>query len=187
MSKRVGVVWDERLAEYDFGPGHPLTPIRVQLAMRLAADFDLLVQPNVQLLSPVDPISMDDLLRVHDGQYVAAVVRASETGFEIGVGDRELVLCDHRQDARPGSACPTRRGAPNSSLNCSSACKQREFERKSATLLKSRNVCSKRGVMLNLMMRSQISLTSARIAGLPALHERRSRMAVWLSSSNWTL
>ncbi len=88
MSKRVGVVWDERLAEYDFGPGHPLTPIRVQLAMRLAADFDLLVQPNVQLLSPVDPISMDDLLRVHDGQYVAAVVRASETGFEIGVGDR---------------------------------------------------------------------------------------------------
>ncbi len=88
MSKRVGVVWDERLSEYDFGPGHPLTPIRVQLAMRLAADFDLLVQPNVQLLSPVDPISMDDLLRVHDGQYVAAVVRASETGFEIGVGDR---------------------------------------------------------------------------------------------------
>jgi len=39
MSERVAVVWDDALAAYDFGPGHPLAPIRVQLAMRLARDF----------------------------------------------------------------------------------------------------------------------------------------------------
>lgn len=89
MSKRVGVVWDDRLAEYDFGPGHPLTPIRVQLAMRLAADFDLLIQPNVQLLKPIEPVPHADLLRVHDADYLDAVIRASEIGFSMGVSDRE--------------------------------------------------------------------------------------------------
>lgn len=89
MSKRVGVVWDERLAEYDFGAGHPLTPIRLQLAMRLAADFDLLIQPNVQLLTPIEPLPPVDLLRVHDGDYVNAVMRASEIGFCLGASDRK--------------------------------------------------------------------------------------------------
>lgn len=83
------MVWDERLAEYDFGAGHPLTPIRLQLAMRLAADFDLLIQPNVQLLTPIEPLPPVDLLRVHDGDYINAVIRASEIGFCLGASDRK--------------------------------------------------------------------------------------------------
>ena len=42
MSGTATVVWDDALAAYDFGAGHPLAPIRVQLAMHLARDLGLL-------------------------------------------------------------------------------------------------------------------------------------------------
>jgi len=71
------VVWDDALASYDFGPGHPLAPIRVQLAMRLATEFGLLKAPGVRVHTPVEPVTEQQLLRVHDADYVAAVRRAS--------------------------------------------------------------------------------------------------------------
>ena len=77
MSERVGVVWDDRLAEYDFGPGHPLAPVRVQLAMRLAAEFGLFNPGHVSILTPVEPVDDDAILRVHEAGYVEAVRRAS--------------------------------------------------------------------------------------------------------------
>ena len=75
MSDAVAVVWDEALATYDFGPGHPLAPIRVQLAMRLAQDFGVL--DVVNMLTPVVPASLGELLAVHDPAYIDAVQRAS--------------------------------------------------------------------------------------------------------------
>ena len=33
------VVFDPTLTEYDFGPAHPMSPVRVDLTMRLAADL----------------------------------------------------------------------------------------------------------------------------------------------------
>lgn len=78
MSDAVCVVWDEALSAYDFGPGHPLAPIRVQLAMRLAKDFGLLDEPSVTVLTPVVPATMDQILAVHTDDYVAAVQRASD-------------------------------------------------------------------------------------------------------------
>ncbi len=36
MSESVLVVWDDALLGYDFGPGHPLAPVRVELTMALA-------------------------------------------------------------------------------------------------------------------------------------------------------
>ncbi|MFM8238846.1 MAG: acetoin utilization protein AcuC, partial [Actinomycetota bacterium] len=77
MSDSLTVVWDDALKAYDFGPGHPLAPIRVQLAMRLATDFDLLTGPRVSVHTPVVPATAEDLLRVHDADYIAAVERAS--------------------------------------------------------------------------------------------------------------
>ena len=76
MSDRVRVVWDDALRAYDFGPGHPLAPIRVQLAMRLCGDFGLLNRANVTLGPPSMPLTDAELLRVHDAAYVDAVRRA---------------------------------------------------------------------------------------------------------------
>lgn len=41
MACGLHVAWDERLADYHFGPGHPLAPVRVELTMRLAHEFGL--------------------------------------------------------------------------------------------------------------------------------------------------
>ncbi len=77
MSERVSVVWDDALRAYDFGPGHPLAPIRVQLAMRLAIEFGLLNHVHVDVASPVPQATETDLLRVHDAAYIEAVRQAS--------------------------------------------------------------------------------------------------------------
>ena len=39
------VTWDESMADYDFGPSHPMAPVRTELTVRLARElgvFDLL-------------------------------------------------------------------------------------------------------------------------------------------------
>ena len=77
MGKPVSVIWDEALKSYDFGPGHPLAPIRVQLAMRMIVDFGLLAHDDVSVITPVQPAALSDILRVHEAEYVAAVQRAS--------------------------------------------------------------------------------------------------------------
>ena len=110
MSDSVGVVWDDRLAEYDFGPGHPLAPVRVQLAMRLAAELGAFAPANVRLLTPVEPVDDALLLRVHDAEYVAAVQRASEdphffdAARGLGTDDDPVFPGMHRAAARVAGA-----------------------------------------------------------------------------------
>jgi acetoin utilization protein AcuC len=66
------VAWDERLTSYDFGPGHPLAPIRVKLTMELARAFGVLTRDGVTVASA--PAASDaELELVHDPAYIAAV------------------------------------------------------------------------------------------------------------------
>lgn len=110
MSERVAIVWDDLLREYDFGPGHPLAPVRVQLAMRLAIDFGLLDHEHVQVLSPVELATDEQLLRVHEAAYVEAVMRASDDpGFldaarGLGTPDDPVFPNMHRASARVAGA-----------------------------------------------------------------------------------
>ncbi|MGH3322159.1 MAG: acetoin utilization protein AcuC [Streptosporangiaceae bacterium] len=78
MSRSLRVVWDDALTRYDFGHGHPLAPIRVELTMELARAMGLLDPPHV---SQVAPAPADDaLLRlVHTEEYIAAVRAAGDT------------------------------------------------------------------------------------------------------------
>jgi acetoin utilization protein AcuC len=41
------LAWDDRLTGYDFGPGHPLAPVRVELTMALARELGVLALPSV--------------------------------------------------------------------------------------------------------------------------------------------
>src|SRR4051812_33524298 len=75
MSTSVQVVWDDALAAYDFGPSHPLAPIRVVLTMSLAQSLGVLSLPNVTMTGTA--AATDDLLRlVHLSTYIDAVRRA---------------------------------------------------------------------------------------------------------------
>jgi acetoin utilization protein AcuC len=69
------VAWDKQLAEYDFGPGHPLAPVRVELTMELAGAFGVLTGPGVGVAAPA-PATDAELELVHDPDYIAVVRRA---------------------------------------------------------------------------------------------------------------
>ena len=52
MTGSLTLVWDEALTKYDFGPGHPLAPVRVELTIALAREFGVLARPEVTVLAP---------------------------------------------------------------------------------------------------------------------------------------
>lgn len=96
-------VWDERLRAYDFGPDHPMSPIRVFLAHKLICDWELLDLPYVDVVGPVEPASEVDLLRVHRRSFVEAVQRASLEGAEPdlarGLGTEDVPIFIGMHDA----------------------------------------------------------------------------------------
>ncbi len=81
MSPRTAVVWTPDFLGYRLSPGHPLNPIRLDLTIRLATELGVL--DGVETLVP-KPAVDDDLLRVHDRSYLAAVKAAP--GAPRGVG-----------------------------------------------------------------------------------------------------
>ncbi|HVB45047.1 MAG TPA: acetoin utilization protein AcuC [Streptosporangiaceae bacterium] len=75
MTCTLHVAWDERLTGYNFGPGHPLAPIRVELTFELARALGVLDTPGVSVVTP-EPATDADLELVHDPGYIAAVKQA---------------------------------------------------------------------------------------------------------------
>jgi len=106
MSDRVRVVWDEDMRLYDFGPGHPLAPIRVVLAMRLAESFGLFEPAHVVLGPAESLIDEGTLLRVHDFDYVEAVKRAgidpSQVDYARGLGTPDVPTFPQMHEASVG-------------------------------------------------------------------------------------
>jgi acetoin utilization protein AcuC len=89
MSGPACVVFDPTLTDYDFGPAHPMSPIRVDLTMRLADELGVLASGNSSGLATVPaPVAPDDLLAtVHTAEFIEAVQKAS--------GDRYVVDEQH--------------------------------------------------------------------------------------------
>ena len=106
MSESVLVVWDEALLAYDFGPGHPMQPVRLELTTALSDQLGLLDAPGVRLLVP--RVADDATLElVHTPDYIAAVRRAPEdlTGrlgvrYGIGTADTPVFPGMHEASAR---------------------------------------------------------------------------------------
>ena len=88
MAGSLALAWDDRLTGYDFGPSHPLAPVRVELTMALARELGVLSLPAVSLLVP-PPASQDELELVHDKAYIDAVRQAGQDlrpNFRYGLG-----------------------------------------------------------------------------------------------------
>ena len=79
MSRAVAVPWDAALVEYDFGPSHPLNPIRVELTFALARALGVMDRPNITELG-VTPADDALLTLVHAPSYIDAVKEAGSTG-----------------------------------------------------------------------------------------------------------
>lgn len=71
---KAGIAYDEKYVQYDLGPDHPFRGDRFTNTMRLFEEQGLLRLPNVIMLKQ-RPLSKEDLLRVHDDDYVELIFR----------------------------------------------------------------------------------------------------------------
>jgi acetoin utilization protein AcuC len=79
------VAWDDRLIRYDFGPSHPLAPVRVELTIELARAFGVLSAPGVSVAAP-EPATIPELELVHDSGYIGVVRQASAEPSALDLG-----------------------------------------------------------------------------------------------------
>ncbi|MGH3384365.1 MAG: acetoin utilization protein AcuC [Nocardioidaceae bacterium] len=89
MTGTACVVFDDSLTDYDFGPQHPLAPIRVDLTIRLAKALGVIGGGGLEV-APA-PVASDDVIAsVHTAAYIESVMRASadptQPDFAHGLG-----------------------------------------------------------------------------------------------------
>src|SRR5919107_2336489 len=106
MAVQARVIWDEAFARYDFGPGHPMAPLRLELTARLCRELGLFDDPSVVQVVGADPASDELLQTVHDPDYIAAVrvasenPRAADEARGLGTEDDPAFLGMHDASAR---------------------------------------------------------------------------------------
>jgi acetoin utilization protein AcuC len=99
MACTLHVAWDERLTAYDFGPGHPLAPVRVELTVALAGAFGVLTEPGVTVVAPA-AASTSELELVHDPRYITAVrTGVADAAFGLGTPDNPVFTGMHEASA----------------------------------------------------------------------------------------
>jgi acetoin utilization protein AcuC len=99
MACTLHVAWDERLTGYDFGPGHPLAPVRVELTVALAKALGVLAGPGVTVAAPADA-SEAELELVHDPRYITAVrTGVADLAFGLGTPDNPVFPGMHEASA----------------------------------------------------------------------------------------
>jgi acetoin utilization protein AcuC len=108
MAGSLAMAWDEVLTHYDFGPGHPLAPVRVALTVALARDLDVFSAPSVTWLSP-SPATDAELATVHDDDYIDAVRQAGRSlvpdlRFGLGTADDPVFEGMHEASAMVAGA-----------------------------------------------------------------------------------
>src|SRR5690242_20231637 len=105
MPSQVRVVWDPGFTAYDFGPGHPMNPARLDLTARLCDALGVFDADGVEVFSPGAPDD-DLLLTVHEPGYVEAVraasedPRAADTSRGLGTDDDPAFRGMHEASAR---------------------------------------------------------------------------------------
>jgi acetoin utilization protein AcuC len=95
------LIWNDERIRYDFGPQHPLKPIRVELTVDLIRACGLDRHDGVETL-PGAPFTTDDVLRLHADHYVEVVQRlsadpdpAGAPAYGLGAGDNPVFAGMH--------------------------------------------------------------------------------------------
>ncbi|CAM3968534.1 acetoin utilization protein AcuC [Nocardiopsis rhodophaea] len=108
MACSLHLAWDDGLTAYNFGPQHPLAPVRVELTMALSRELGVFDAPGVSFID-AEPASDDLLKLIHDPGYIEAVKRAGDTliGDEhycLGTPDNPVFEKMHDASALVGGA-----------------------------------------------------------------------------------
>ncbi|GAA2509766.1 acetoin utilization protein AcuC [Actinocorallia cavernae] len=90
MSGRAQLMWDEAVTGYDFGPGHPMDPVRLALTRKLVGALG--VDRELEIVA-AKPAGESTLRLVHRDDYIEAVKAASadpagaDTSYGLGTLD----------------------------------------------------------------------------------------------------
>lgn len=105
MATQACIIWDDSFTGYNFGEGHPMNPVRLDLTARLCRAFGLFEDGGAEIVVPELPPD-ETLLRVHTAAYVAAVRQASidptraSRAFGLGTEDDPAFRGIHDVSAR---------------------------------------------------------------------------------------
>jgi acetoin utilization protein AcuC len=77
MPTQARVVWDTSFTRYNFGPTHPMAPVRLDLTARLCDALGIFDAEGVEVVG-AEAASDEVLATIHDDDYVAAVKAASD-------------------------------------------------------------------------------------------------------------
>ncbi len=100
VSHSCALIYSDSYEKYDFGPWHPMKPVRLALTYELIRDYGLL--DDVRLVEP-GPATDDELALVHDPAYIEKVKELSAPGAEelaapgwgLGTGDNPVFAGMH--------------------------------------------------------------------------------------------
>jgi acetoin utilization protein AcuC len=97
------LLWDEAVTRYDFGPGHPMDPVRLSLTMSLVRALGLDRLPGVTVTG-APAAGESTLALVHEPGYLAAVRQVAATGVPdpargLGTEDNPAFAAMHEASA----------------------------------------------------------------------------------------
>lgn len=105
MSGRAQLMWDEQVTRYDWGPGHPMDPVRLALTRALVEAFGLGRTGSALSVAAARAVGESTLGLVHRADYVAAVRAASadpksaDLAYGIGTEDNPAFQGMHEASA----------------------------------------------------------------------------------------
>lgn len=94
------IVFDEHLIDYNFGPSHPMAPIRVDLTMQLATELGVL--DDIEMVGAA-PATDDELAKIHTPAYIEGVHKLSKNPVygeaKFGLGTDDNPVFEHMHEA----------------------------------------------------------------------------------------
>jgi len=78
----IAIIYHDELQKYDFGSGHPFRGDRFPRYMELLKSKGVLDDPEIDQIQQ-DPADDEDLLLVHERDYIEKVQRLAETGYRL--------------------------------------------------------------------------------------------------------
>ncbi|GAA3524082.1 acetoin utilization protein AcuC [Aeromicrobium panaciterrae] len=101
------LVFDETMTSYNFGPSHPMAPVRIELTIELATELGILDGMSVVGAAAA---TEDDLNLIHSAQYIEKVHKLSDhpihadPSIGLGTSDNPVFLHMHEASALAAGA-----------------------------------------------------------------------------------
>lgn len=77
MLDKVALIYTDKFQEYNFGPSHPLRPLRLKLTYSLMEKLNLLKHNRLEVIEP-RIATTEELEKAHDPEYIEVIKRLSE-------------------------------------------------------------------------------------------------------------